>query len=396
MWLPRYDLRLLFREDIFFYTYRWLAWLLAAVVICMPGMLPAPSPLAIWLLVFTGVLNILATTMAHTYARVARRRPLILMLDVGVGVSLLWVSEGRLVPFGPYALSALVLPAAVLRWRGVLAISLAFVVLDQIGLLAGDYSDELAASRMMHMALPPAFAMTCLLLSRLGQTRRGSSARTAAGGQMKWPSVSRAARRERDGSSSVGHIRTVARSQRRASAEAVSPEPPQVALEAAGLRISIASHPGAAGHNQHMHNTGYGKPASGHTGELAAVLHQLVGNFSRETAVDLRMNQSGTTQQLSSAKRAALVKLAQAALLNIRQHAHAHSALMTLAYADGAVTLTIEDDGIGLLDGTYQRPGIHSLRAIHYRLTEFDGHLEVFEGEHGGVTVRGVLPISST
>jgi signal transduction histidine kinase len=46
-----------------------------------------------------------------------------------------------------------------------------------------------------------------------------------------------------------------------------------------------------------------------------------------------------------------------------------------------------------LLDGTHERPGLHALRAMQYRLAEFGGRLDVFETEGGGVTVRATMPL---
>jgi len=57
------------------------------------------------------------------------------------------------------------------------------------------------------------------------------------------------------------------------------------------------------------------------------------------------------------------------------------------------VALLIQDDGVGLLDGTHERPGLHALRAMQYRLAEFGGRLDVFETEGGGVTVRATMPL---
>ena len=67
--------------------------------------------------------------------------------------------------------------------------------------------------------------------------------------------------------------------------------------------------------------------------------------------------------------------------------------MITLSYELHTILLVIEDDGVGLLDGTHERPGVHALRAMHYRLSELEGQLEVAEGEAGGVTVRASLPL---
>ena len=61
--------------------------------------------------------------------------------------------------------------------------------------------------------------------------------------------------------------------------------------------------------------------------------------------------------------------------------------------SDLSVALLIQDNGVGLVDGTFHRPGLHSLRAMQYRIAEFGGGLEVFETEGGGVTVRAAMPL---
>jgi signal transduction histidine kinase len=130
--------------------------------------------------------------------------------------------------------------------------------------------------------------------------------------------------------------------------------------------------------------------------DLATALDQLVQEFVREHAIALHMDRRGTTQQLSRAKQMALVKLAQEALHNVARHSQAHAAVLQLHYQPGRVSVTVQDDGVGLMDGTYQRPGIHALRALSYRLAEMDGSLEVSEGKSGGVMVRGSLPLGSS
>jgi signal transduction histidine kinase len=49
--------------------------------------------------------------------------------------------------------------------------------------------------------------------------------------------------------------------------------------------------------------------------------------------------------------------------------------------------------GVGLVVGCVERPGLHALRAMQYRLAEFGGRLDVFETEGGGVTVRATMPL---
>jgi Signal transduction histidine kinase len=90
-----------------------------------------------------------------------------------------------------------------------------------------------------------------------------------------------------------------------------------------------------------------------------------------------------------------LIRAAQEALSNVRRHAHASSCEVWLRVDEQAATLQIQDDGVGLLDGTYERPHLHALRALRYRVAELDGQLAVFEGERGGLIVRVTLPLDS-
>ncbi|NJP06190.1 MAG: hypothetical protein HC837_11500 [Chloroflexaceae bacterium] len=127
---------------------------------------------------------------------------------------------------------------------------------------------------------------------------------------------------------------------------------------------------------------------------LTRALDQLIERFNGcDGCSTCRMIQIGSSQQLSFAKQFILMRLVQEGLLNIQQHARAHSSVLTLHYETLMVTLTLQDDGVGLLDGTHERPGVHALRAMQYCLTEFDGNLEVFEAEQGGVVVRATLPL---
>jgi hypothetical protein len=127
--------------------------------------------------------------------------------------------------------------------------------------------------------------------------------------------------------------------------------------------------------------------------DLAPALDLLALRFGQHTGVSARVTLLGRTRVVSPIHRGLLVRLAQESLLNVQQHAHAGSAVLTVRYDASSVALLIQDDGVGLLDGTHERPGLHALRAMQYRLAEFGGRLDVFETEGGGVTVRATMPL---
>jgi signal transduction histidine kinase len=127
--------------------------------------------------------------------------------------------------------------------------------------------------------------------------------------------------------------------------------------------------------------------------DLGAIFDVLGTRFSQQTSISTRVALIGRTRYLRSIHRDLLVRVAQEALLNIQQHAHAGSASLTLRYDVNSIVMLVQDDGSGLADGTYERPGLHALRTMHYRIAEFGGRLDVFETEGGGVTVRTTMPL---
>jgi signal transduction histidine kinase len=127
--------------------------------------------------------------------------------------------------------------------------------------------------------------------------------------------------------------------------------------------------------------------------ELSAALDALATRFGKHTGMPIQVTFLGRTRSVHPLHRDLLVRLAQESLLNVQQHAHADAALLTLRYDATSVALMIQDNGVGLLDGTHERPGLRALRAMQYRLSEFGGRLDVFETEGGGVTVRATMPL---
>lgn len=384
----RYKLRAFCSEHVVFFSYRWITWLLALVVILLQSHSTNNPYLSIWLmlLVIAFVMNVVFTSFAQAYVRVVRRRPLVLLLDISASVALVWVSGGAVVPFLPYALGALLLPALMLNWQRALLMSLGFTGLDLWLLVTqpGTAQVDSLASVALRCSIPPIFAllwsgmpwlarrvvMLPLISSSLhsNQTLPAEQAQLVPEPEMPPPQnmVSPRGQVDRGGQQITGDISVMA--------------------QFAPLRTTMEQ----------------GKPESWRTTfvmqphpdvDLSIALNHFVNSFRSQSHIEVHMVQIGATRRLSPVQYSTLFRLVQEALLNVQQHAHATMARLVLRYELTAVILTIQDDGVGLLDGTYRRPGVHALRAMHYRLAELDGYLEVFENDNGGVTVRGTLPL---
>ena len=127
--------------------------------------------------------------------------------------------------------------------------------------------------------------------------------------------------------------------------------------------------------------------------DLPALLDVLSIRFGKHTGLATNVSVLGRVRTVHHTQRDVLVRLTQEALVNVQQHAHASSTAFTLRYDSKSVALMVQDDGVGLLDGTYERPGLHALRAMQYRVNELGGRMDVFETEGGGVTVRATMPL---
>ncbi len=339
-----------------FAGYRWLAWLIAGLALTLPGYAVASLPQHAGLLLVVLLVTLVITRQAEGYLRLMQRRPVLLILDVLLGWLVVILSGGGLLPFGPYALSSLIAPALLFSWQGALISGIGAGLLHLIGGSILGITD-LAG---MRAGVPLLFALGWAAFAAWrrmppdrarGRTllHRDASAPPAA---LRRPTL--------PGSEHIG----------------TAPEwyPPSISGSGSRRGAELA-------------------PAVSLRPDLRLAITQLVDGERQRGGLQVACQIDGAVQKLTAAQQGVLLRAAQEALANVRRHAHASSCKVWLHIDDQAATLQVEDDGVGLLDGTYERPHLHALRALRYRVAEFDGQLAVFEGEQGGLTVRVTLPL---
>jgi glucose-6-phosphate-specific signal transduction histidine kinase len=367
-------------EAAAFFGYRWLALLVAVLAMLVAG------DSATWtndvvLLVLVGVLTLSATALASGYVRVLRQRPVLLLLDLLTAAVLLWLSRSQPLPFLPYALSALVLPALLFGVRGALLSATAFTALDLLGCkLFNPEAIDTPLALLSRVSIPLAFALAWVaaarLMRRADKPAEASEARHAFARQQPLPADG-SWTNEAERPFRVGALRSD-----------VTPPPAPISSTPAPMLLARVTPEAQTTPARRLL---YDLPTTPDT-PLITSLEQL-GTVARQSGLDVRVSSLGSTRQLNAAQQTVLLRTAQEAMQNVRQHAHATTVLLTLSFEPRAVTLVLQDDGVGLLDGTYERPGLHALRALRYRIAELDGQLAVFESESGGVTVRATLPL---
>lgn len=131
---------------------------------------------------------------------------------------------------------------------------------------------------------------------------------------------------------------------------------------------------------------------------LPAALANLAEEWSEEIQVGARVNVEGDSCQLLPETEVALLRIAQEALANIRKHANASRAVLTLSYMDDLVFLDVSDDGMGF-DPTAPKPKMHpqdaggfGLVAIRERVEQLGGQLMVESTLGRGTTLTVELP----
>ncbi|MFG3101873.1 sensor histidine kinase [Streptomyces sp. NPDC048182] len=133
-------------------------------------------------------------------------------------------------------------------------------------------------------------------------------------------------------------------------------------------------------------------------GGLAAALRALAARESGAgLAVRVRVDDGGRAPLLPDPVQSALLRIAQGALANVREHAGASSAALTLTLLDDQAVLDVGDDGRGfdpaaLPDAPDGTRG-HGLPAMRARLRQLGGTLTVESAPGEGTVLSAAVPL---
>nr|WP_229869277.1 sensor histidine kinase [Streptomyces inusitatus] len=128
-------------------------------------------------------------------------------------------------------------------------------------------------------------------------------------------------------------------------------------------------------------------------GGLAQALRTLAERESTD-ALPIRFHLDGPPAPLPDRVQSALLRIAQGALANVREHAGATSAALTLSRLDDQIVLDIADDGIGFLP-VERAPGVrgHGLAAMRARLRQLGGTLTIESAPGEGTVLSAAIPL---
>ncbi|KMS73093.1 nickel transporter [Streptomyces viridochromogenes] len=135
-------------------------------------------------------------------------------------------------------------------------------------------------------------------------------------------------------------------------------------------------------------------------GGLAQALRALAARESEaHLAVRVHVDDDGRLPELPDRVQSALLRIAQGALANVREHAAADNAALTLTLLDDTVVLDVTDDGHGFdptaLPGSPDAPRGHGLPAMRARLRALGGTLTVESAPGEGTVLSAAVPLEA-
>ncbi|MEW5872453.1 MAG: sensor histidine kinase [Chloroflexota bacterium] len=127
---------------------------------------------------------------------------------------------------------------------------------------------------------------------------------------------------------------------------------------------------------------------------LPLALTRLAHSFTESTGLTIELEIQPDLPGLSGPQRLALYRAAQEGLTNVQRHAHARQARLRLDQANGQITLSVTDDGVGL-PGDFDLAAGFGLRGLQERAAQLDGSLRLEPGPSGGARLLFQIPIPS-
>lgn len=122
---------------------------------------------------------------------------------------------------------------------------------------------------------------------------------------------------------------------------------------------------------------------------LGDALERLAANFERETGVVVTA--TTVAAGLSREHEVVLLRSAQEGLANVRKHARATHASVTVEARDGEIVLTVADDGVGPGSAAPGESGF-GLAGIRDRAALAGGTFSIEPGQSGGTVLRVGIP----
>ncbi|WP_246490452.1 sensor histidine kinase [Brevibacterium oceani] len=139
-------------------------------------------------------------------------------------------------------------------------------------------------------------------------------------------------------------------------------------------------------------------PAELEDGALTAAIRRLLARLEEDSGISGRLDIDETLPTLSAEVEVALLRTAQSALANVRQHSQASRVMVSLMDLDGSIRMDIVDDGVGMADPEKRQRNPESgfgLDFIASRMRELGGELVIESNPGSGFAISATPPSQS-
>jgi signal transduction histidine kinase len=131
---------------------------------------------------------------------------------------------------------------------------------------------------------------------------------------------------------------------------------------------------------------------------LLPALRSLIEEFNNHSSVSVTANLPDTDWRLDTDVELALYRSLQESLTNVLRHSGAKSLHVSMERTNGVVTLTVQDDGVGMGAtpslAAFENNGRKGLIGMNDRIEALGGTLNVSTPDRGGLQVQVTLPAS--
>jgi signal transduction histidine kinase len=128
-----------------------------------------------------------------------------------------------------------------------------------------------------------------------------------------------------------------------------------------------------------------------HSG-LAAALRAYCSEFQALTGVHVSLRTLGSFESVTKEAAVCLYRITQEALQNVLKHANVGEAIVTLERSEGALSLTIADEGVGMTTEARENLVGLGLVSIKERTRLVNGTMELRSAPNEGTTLRIRVP----
>lgn len=136
---------------------------------------------------------------------------------------------------------------------------------------------------------------------------------------------------------------------------------------------------------------------TGDESELVGLLRELVNDFQGTSGIRATLILPDKMPAVSSTICTLIYRVVRESLYNVQKHARASAALVSLHCDDHSITVSIQDDGVGLpnqLICEQIEDSLHfGLAAIRHMVQETEGEFTITNNDDGGALVKVRLPL---